>query len=287
MRTSRMAEGRGINKPVMFSALTVAAVIVAGLIVFFAGAFDSTLAEDQGTGAQASAAQTTGLTGAESSDSTKAKEPEAPAATPVATPKPTAEAAIQPVSIVQEEVVKAKVLPGVKFGEVLVDGWVNLDLPAGQSAEAWYTLQVDTQTRGITNFFALYNQDADLISSVKIDNYTKGEPVTNAELTLYYSDGAERVLYFDGNEGTMSLSQEFAQPAGPSMFSSDLRVAMVFYGVELKDSTGQVNALMNLDLTGLSLGEVLILKQPAARVVDDMLREIGGLVTQIENLRGS
>ena len=178
-------------------------------------------------------------------------------------------------------------MPEAKFGEILADGWVNLDLPAGQSAETWYTLQVDTETRSITNFFALYNKDSDLISSVKIDNYTRGEPLDNAELTLYYGDGAERTLYFDGKEGTMSLSQEFPQPAGPSMFSSDLRVAMVFYGVELKDDTGKVNALLNLDLTGLSLGEVLILKQPAARVVGDMLREIGELVAQIEIQRSS
>ena len=82
MRTSRMSEGRGFNKPVMFSMLTVAAVIVAGLIVFFAGTFDSTLAEDRGTGAQASAAQINGPTDAESTNITQAKEPEAPAPTP-------------------------------------------------------------------------------------------------------------------------------------------------------------------------------------------------------------
>ena len=72
-----------------------------------------------------------------------------------------------------------------------------------------------------------------------------------------------------------------------SMFSSDLRVAMVFYGVELKDDSGQINALLNLDLTGLSLGEVLILKQPSSRVVHDMLTEIGDLVAQIETQRGN
>lgn len=282
MRTTRMSEGRGLSKPVMFSMLTVAAVIVAGLIVFFTGAFDSTLAKDNGTGAQASTGQTPAVTDA---GITKAPVQDAPAPTAMPTPEPTAEAAIQPVAIVQDEPVKTKVLPRTNFGEILVDGWVNLELPAGQMAETWYTLQVDTATRGITNFFALYNEDSDLISSVKIENYTKGEPLDNAELTLYYSDAPERVLYFDGVEGTMTLTQEYAQPAAPSMFSSDLRVAMVFYGVELKDETGTVNALMNLDLTGLSLGEVLILKQPASRVVNDMLVEIGDLVTQIETQR--
>jgi len=281
MRTTRTSEGRGINKPVMFSMLTVSAVIVAGLIVFFTGALSSTLAEDNGTGAQASADQIP------ETGPTKAPKQEAPAPTPMPTPEPTAETAIQPAAIVQDEPVKTKVLPRVKFGESLVDGWVNLELPAGHTAKAWYTLQVNTETRGITNFFALYNEDSDLVSTVKIEDYTKGEPLDNAELTLYYSDGPERVLYFDGVEGTMALTQEYAQPASPSMFSSDLRVAMVFYGMELKDSTGEVNALMNLDLTGLSLGEVLILKQPASRVVNDMLTEIGDLVTQIEVQRRS
>ncbi|PKB81848.1 MAG: hypothetical protein BZY88_05675 [SAR202 cluster bacterium Io17-Chloro-G9] len=287
MRTSRLPEGRGISKPVMFSMLTVTAVIVAGLIVFFAGAFDSTLAEDEGTSAQASATQITEPADVESISVTQAKEPEAPAPTPMPTPMPTAEAAIQPVAVVQEEVVKVKVLPDAKFGEVLADGWVNLDLPAGASAETWYTLQVDTETQAITNFIALYNQDSDLISSVKIENYTKGEALDNAELTMYYSDGAERVLYFDGVEGTMTLTQAYPQPAGPSMFSSDLRVAMVFYGMELKDDTGRVNALLNLDLTGLSLGEVLVLKQPASRVVNDMLTEISDLIEQVETQRSN
>lgn len=282
MRTTRTPEGRGLSKPVMFSMLTVAAVIVAGLIVFFTGAFDSTLAKDNGSGAQPSTGQTPAVTDA---GITKAPVQDAPAPTAMPTPEPTAEAAIQPVAIVQDEPVKTKVLPRTNFGEILVDGWVNLELPAGQMAETWYTLQVDTATRGITNFFALYDEDSDLISSVKIENYTKSEPLDNAELTLYYSDAPERVLYFDGVEGTMTLTQEYAQPAAPSMFSSDLRVAMVFYGMELKDETGTVNALMNLDLTGLSLGEVLILKQPASRVVNDMLVEIGDLVAQIETQR--
>ena len=62
---------------------------------------------------------------------------------------------------------------------------------------------------------------------------------------------------------------------------------MGLYGLEMKDDTGKVNALMNLDLTGLSVGEVLILKQPAARVVNDMLTEISKLVDQVEAQRRS
>ena len=60
---------------------------------------------------------------------------------------------------------------------------------------------------------------------------------------------------------------------------------MVFYGLELADETGKINAFMNLDLTGLSLGEVLIMQQPSERIVADMLREIGTLVEQVEDQR--
>ncbi len=159
-------------------------------------------------------------------------------------------------------------------------------MPTRKSAETWYTLQVDTKTRGITNFFALYGEDSQLVSTIKIEDYTKGKPLDNAELTLYYSDGSKRILFFDGEQGTMSLTQHYLQPSGPSMFSADLRVAMVFYGLELTDETGKINALLNLDFTGLSLGEVLIMQRPAERIVGDMLREIGALVVQVEEQRG-
>ncbi|MCH7713077.1 MAG: PT domain-containing protein [Chloroflexi bacterium] len=286
MRTTRVSENRnGLRKPMLLIVMPITAVIVVGLIVFFAGAFDSTLAEDEGAGNLATSQLTSGP-----GEQTSAPEPTAaPKIEP--TPMPTAEPTAAPVVIsavvpVEAKVV-TKVLPVAKFGEVLDEGWVNLNLPADQTAETWYTLQVDTKTRGITNFFALYNEDSQIVSSIKIENYTKDEPLDNAELTLYYSNGSKRMLYFDGKEGTMSLTQHYPQPIGPSMFSADLRVAMVFYGMELSDETGKINALMNLDFTGLSLGEVLIMQQPSERIVADMLREIGTLVDQVEEQRGS
>ncbi|PKB63562.1 MAG: hypothetical protein BZY80_06695 [SAR202 cluster bacterium Io17-Chloro-G2] len=284
MRTTRVSEGRGtLKKAGLLVVLPVTAVVVVGLIVFFAGAFDSTLAEDEGTGNLAASQLIAGP-----GDQPSAPEPTAaPKLEP--TPMPTAQPTAVPVAVSNvapvEEKVVTKVLPNAKFGEVLDEGWVNLALPANQMAETWYTLQVDTKTRGITNFFALYNEDSQIISSIKIDDYTKGEPLDNAELTLFYSDGSNRMLYFDGQQGTMSLTQHYLQPSGPSMFSADLRVAMVFYGMELTDDTGKINALLNLDFTGLSLGEVLIMQQPAERIVADMLREIGTLVEQVEEQR--
>jgi len=299
MQSIRVSERRGtLKKSILFLGLPITVAAVA-LIVFFAGAFDSTLAEDEGAGATATSQLTSGP-----ADQPAAPDPTAaPKLQP--TPMPTPEAIIvveaapvveavpvvmvAPVAVADvpavEDVVAAKVLPEAKFGEVLDQGWVALDLPASQSAETWYTLQVDTETRSITNFFALFNEESQLISSIKIEDYTKGEPLKNAELTLYYVDGSKRMLFFDGQAGTMSLTQHYQQPSGPSMFSPELRVAMVFYGLELSDETGQVNALMNLDLTGLSVGEVLIMQQPAERIVADMLREIGALVDQVEEQR--
>lgn len=285
MRTTRVSEDRGsLKKTIMLIVLPITAVVVVGLIVFFAGAFDSTLAEDEGAGTLVTSQLTSGP-----EDQTSAPEPTAVPKlepTPMPTHQPTAvPVAVSNVAPVEEKVV-TKVIPETKFGEVLDEGWVNLNLPADQTAETWYTLQVDTKTRGITNFFALYNEDSHIISSIKIEDYTKGEPLETAELTLYYENGSKRMLFFDGKEGTMSLTQHYPQPIGPSMFSADLRVAMVFYGMELSDESGKINALMNLDFTGLSLGEVLIMQQPSQRIVSDMLREIGTLVDQIEEQRG-
>jgi len=282
--STRVSESRGNPKKTgLLIVLPIITLVAVGLIVFFAGAFDSTLAEDEGAGNLAVSQLTSGP-----ADQPSAPEPTAVPKlepTPMPTPQPTAvPVAVSEVVPVEEKVV-TKVLPLAKFGEVIDQGWVNLDLPASQTAETWYTLQVDTKTRGITNFFALYNEDSQIVSSIKIEDYTKGEPLENAELTLFYSDGSKRMLYFDGKEGTMSLTQHYPQPSGPSMFSADLRVAMVFYGLELTDDTGKINALLNLDLTGLSLGEVLIIQQPSERIVADMLREIGTLVDQVEEQR--
>ncbi len=286
MRTTRVSEGRGtLKKTVLLIVLPITAVVVVGLIVFFAGAFDSTLAEDEGAGNLAASQLTSGPGDQTSAGDTTAAPKLEP--TPMPTPQPTAEpVAVSNVAPAEEKVV-TKVLPIAKFGEVLDEGWVNLNLPANQTAETWYTLQVDTKTRGITNFFALYNEDSQIISSIKIEDYTKDEPLDNAELTLYYSDGSKRMMVFDREEGTMSLTQHYLQPSGPSMFSADVRVAMVFYGLELTDDTGKINALLNLDLTGLSLGEVLIMQQPSERIVTDMLREIGTLVEQVEEQRAN
>ena len=170
MRTTRVSESRSPLKKIgLFLALPIAAVVVVGLIVFFAGAFDSTLAEDDGAGKLAASSLTSGP-----GDTTSAPNPTAKPiiqATAMPTPQATAAAVSASNLAAVEQKVITKVLPDVKFGEIIDEGWVDLELPGQQSAETWFTLQVDTKTRGITNFFALYNDDSKLVSSIKIENY--------------------------------------------------------------------------------------------------------------------
>lgn len=286
MQNTRESEGRGtLKKFGLFIVLPIAAVAIIGAVVFFAGAFDSTLAENDITGGLDSVQATSLIVDEPSEPELIAAPKHEPTPVPVAEPTDVP-VAVSDVHEVEEKVV-VKILPEAEFGEVLDEGWIVLDLPAGRSLETWFTLQVDTETQGITNFFALYDDTSQLISTVRVEDYAKGEPLSNAELTLYYGDGTTRLLYFNGQEGTMSVTQHYLQPRGPSMFSADLRVAMVSYGLELSDETGQINALLNLDLTGLSLGEVMILHRPAERVVADMLREIGEFMEQLEDQRGN
>ena len=298
MQTSRarMNEGRGSRKFIVVAAILVVGIVVGGIIAFGGGSLGFTQAQDMQSetntskSSQAAAAklidQSPAAEGKGQGTSTgMAKKAQIDDDTSVDSAG--SGGAAQEVGVPEAELTKEKVLPDANFGELLAEGWVNLALPAGQTAETWYTLQVDTKSKEITKLFALYNSDSDLINTVKIENYVKGEPVNNARILFFYKEGSPRVTYFDGKDGTMTVTQELPQPYGPSMFSSDLRVALVSYGLELKDSTGATNAMFNLDPTGLSSGEVIILKQPAPRVVGDMLAEVQALAGQIELMRSN
>jgi len=75
------------------------------------------------------------------------------------------------------------------------------------------------------------------------------------------------------------------QPYGPSMFSPELRVALVNQRMVLKDETGAISAELQLDLTGLSDSEVMVFKKSAPGTVDEVLSELQDLVRQIEGGR--
>jgi hypothetical protein len=93
------------------------------------------------------------------------------------------------------------------------------------------------------------------------------------------------VLNFNRSEGTITLTQQYRQPYGPSIFSPELRVALVNHGMLLSDDTGNINVELQLDLTGLSDSEGMVFQRVAPEVVDDVLSEIQGLVDQIEAKR--
>ena len=124
-----------------------------------------------------------------------------------------------------------------------------------------------------------------MVRTVKIEGYTQGHDLENAELTLFYPEGPERVLNFNRGRGTITLTQQYQQPHGPSIFSPELRVALVNHGMALSDDTGNINLELQLDLTGLSDSEVMVFQRSAPEVVEAALSEIQGLVNQIEAKR--
>jgi hypothetical protein len=274
MRVSRAPEKRGsANRIVLYLSLVVAAVVIGILVTYFATGFESRSA----TGDQS------GITDvAANNDSSVSQLAPTPVPPVTAMPVPTValrmlEAEPQPPPVF---------IPDVQFGEVLAEGFLDINLPGNNTNQSWYTFQVDTATRDLTLFFAIYDQSqSTIVRTVKIDGYSQGNDLENAEVTLFYPEGPERVVAFDRNQGTITLTQQMRQPYGPSMFSPELRVALVNQRMELKDETGTISAELQLDLTGLSDSEVMVFKKSAPGTVDEVLSELQDLVRQIEGGR--
>jgi hypothetical protein len=180
----------------------------------------------------------------------------------------------------------SRAIPDVKFGEVLSEGLLDVDLPGDITAQCWYTFQVDTATRDITLFFALYGDSPEtIVRTVKIEDYSRDGGPSSAEVTLFHPEGPERLITFDGRRGVITLSQKYQQPYGPSMFTPALRVAMVNQNMLLTDETGTISAQLQLDLSGLSDSEHIIFERSDPKLVDLALAEIQVLVAQIEGKR--
>lgn len=318
MRSSRAPEGRrGIRLPLILFAM-IAMVVIAGMaVIYFTQGFGALAAETGGpvnpevdaqtssapsvesvvltaspTSAPPTAVPTPKPTPKPTSKPTSTPAPtatSAPTATPLPTPTPAVVSDSEPASQPSPEAVTVsptEFLPEVKFGEVLDEGFMELKLPTGDSVDIWYTYQVDTKTQDITVFFALFDEEQQfLISSVRIDNYRLGEKLDNADVILYYLDGSERLLAFDRAQGTMELTQRYKVPFGPSIFSSSLRRALVYYGMKLQDDTGNISVELHLDVSGLSESEEMVFKQLEPSAVEAVLKEIKGLVEQIEDKR--
>ena len=213
----------------------------------------------------------------------------APPATPVAetatVETPVTETSAQPAVEFGPEVIR-RLLPDVDFGEILGEGFMELKLPAGDLVDTWYTFQVDTRSLDITVFFALYDEPREAISTtVKVENYTQGNPLESAEVALYYPEGSQRVLTFDRAEGTIQVTQDYRLPYGPSIFSTDLRRSLVYYGMQLQDSSGDTSVELHLDISGLSESEGMVFTRSARKDVENVLDEIQLLVERIEDVR--
>ncbi len=282
MKISRASEHRaGGKKYVLYSSSIVVAIFVGLLVSYFVSQMETSSA----TGDQSGVAQEGLDTNMPNSGNTA--NGASAAATPASTPIPSP-------TLVQELVMPdhdslTRFVPDVRFGEVITEGFVELELPGNAPdnvALTWYTFQVDTTTRDITLFFALFNESLDsLIRTVQLDDYTQGSQLQKAELTLFYPGGPERVLNFDREEGTISLTQQYQQPLGPSLFSPELRVALVKPNMVLLDATGSISTRLQLDLTGLTDSEEMVFQLSSPEGVQDVLFEIQALVNQIESKR--
>ena len=313
MRNSRAPEGRGTPKPVIFLVL-IAVLLFAGLAATYFtqgfGAFPATPAQAEVIELVADpvaqpSADTVPEAVAEAPvvilapTATPVPEPTAVPATAVpvlrltATPLPVpavvseSEKTVETV-VVADESENLDFLPDVKFGDVLDEGLMELKMPGGESVDTWYTFQVDTEKRDITVFFALFDAERQsVLSTVQLNNYTRGSELQKGMVTLYYEDGSERVLAFDGVEGTMTLTQHYKVPFGPSMFSPDLRRSLVYYGLKLQDEAAGLTMELHLDISGLSESEKMVFKQSAPREVTTALAEIKVMADQIEDFRYS
>lgn len=195
----------------------------------------------------------------------------------------------QPTEVVDAEPVpKTEPLyaPDIQIGEVLSQGFVDLSLPGGYDTKVWYTFQIDTTTRDITVYFAVYDSTYDnIIRTVQIEKYTEGKEITNAQLGIFYGEGPARTVQFNRDEGLITMTQQYSQPYGPSLFSPDLRVALVNQRMALEDGSGDITAELQLDLSGLSDSELILFKHKTPDVVKRSLTEIHDLLNQIEAAR--
>ena len=179
-------------------------------------------------------------------------------------------------------------LPRVRFGEVLGEGLLELPMPSGERVDTWYTFQVDTTSGEIIVYFALFDEEKQsILSTVRVDNYSKGNDLTQAEVTLFYEDGTQRVIGLNGVAGVMALTQQYKVPYGPSMFSPELRRSMVYYDMELQDTEGDASLELDLDVSGLSRGDKLSFTHSAPAEVATALDELKNMVRYIEVVRQS
>ena len=267
MRVSRMPEYRGgSGSPIVLILVLLAVLIVGGVVIF--------LLLDSNSASQDTVAPT------------PVPQPvvqSSPAVVPQPLPTlPAPEPAPQEGSAMPEPFQPPQVL----FGEVLAQGFVDLQLLTGQ-VRTFYTFQVDTSTQNIILFFALYDPTGQAISrSIVVEDYSQSELIDNAELTVYYPDAPATVIMFDKEEGTIQSSQFYTtQPHGPGLFSSQMRIALIKQNLPLASGDGNIGADMQLDPTGVAdlSGYRVTIKDPVT--TETGLTEVQAIIDQLESRR--
>ena len=176
--------------------------------------------------------------------------------------------------------------PQVLYGEVLADGFVDLQLQTGQ-VRTFYTFQVDTSTQNIVLFFALYDPSGQAISrSIVVEDYSQSELIDNAQLTVYYPDAPATVIRFEREVGTVESSQFYTtQPHAPGLFSSQMRIALIKQNLPLVNGDGSIGADVQLDPTGVAdlSGYKVTVNDPAT--TETALTEVQAIIDQLESRR--
>ncbi len=269
MKVSRAPEYRsGSGSPLLLILVLLAVVVVGGVVVYI-------------------------LLGGMNSN---ASEP-APPPTPVTLPSAPIQRPIVPVAtlppppantdpVPETPMVEAFQPPEVLYGEVLADGFVDLELLTGR-VRTFYSFQVDTSTQNIVLFFGLYEPTGHNISrSVVVEDYSQSELIDNAEITVYYPDAPATVIKFDRPTGTAVSSQFYStQPHLPEILSPQMRIALIKQNLPLQSGDGSVISDMQLDPTGVShLSGYRVTVQDQV-TTDTALAEIQSIIDQLESRR--
>ena len=176
--------------------------------------------------------------------------------------------------------------PEVIYGEVLAEGFVDLELLSGR-VRTWYTFQVDTSTQNIVLLFGFFDQEGKNLSRiVVVEDYSRTEIIDNAQMTVFFPDAPDRVIDFDREAGTVISRQSYTtQPYQPSLFSPQTRISMIQQNLVLQNGEGDIRAELQVDLTGVSDREGFALVQNDPAATDDALNEIQLVIDQLESRR--
>ena len=176
--------------------------------------------------------------------------------------------------------------PEVLYGEILSEGFVDLELLEGR-VRTFFTTQVDTSTQNIVLFFALYDPTGQAISrTIVVENYQQGGLIDNAQMSVYYPDAPATVLRFDGESGTVESSQFYTtQPHGPGLLSSQLRISLIKQNLPLSNDDGNIVTDLQLDPTGVANLSGYRVTQNDPTTTETALAEIQQIIDQLESRR--